>query len=556
MNFLKIFSDGFQDNWDNSALTDLDKGLTLSYGDLASCIQRMHMLLEALGVRQGTRIAVVGRNSIDWITCYLGAITYGATVITMPPFYDGDEMISLLADVGTEYLFIDRGMYDTANVNLSFLPMIKFVVSIDTMHVLACRHGAVKNAEMILSGIDQEFVNMYPYGFTPDCATAPVLSPDSVVAIFFTSGTMGRPRPVMLMADNLEGNIIYGIKAALHPRHSSAVTSTTLGTVWGTIFNLLVPLSSGAHLSVFSDVKNPAAMVRAFMQAKPRRLMISTLVMSRFYDYVWQVHRNKRTMRWLSAIPGGNKMVARLMRLTMGRMLGGRCQEVIVGYTKTGPSLSYRLRQAGVHFTVVYGLTECGGLVGYVPASNYRVGTSGRTLGSLVRCRIRPVDYKGLPEKAGVLEVKGMTVMKGYAGEGDMAHAPLTSDGWLSTGDIATISHDGDLTIIGRIDTLIHLDRGVVVPEHLQSILYEMPQVAHAIVVGRAGKLTAIIHPDYDAINEMYSPGVIDVDRLIHSVIAEVNRTTSLIEHIDEVEVSHEPLKLTCKGTVARYHYC
>ncbi len=554
MNFLKIFSDGFQDNWDYPALTDLDSGLTLTYGGLASRIQRMHMLLEALGVRPGARVAVVGRNSIDWITDYIGTITYGATVVTLPPAYDSQELISLLAEVGTEYLFIAPELYDKDKVDLSFSPMIRLVISIDTMQVLARRPGAVNNPEMIIAGIDQEFVSLYPYGFTPDCTTAPVVAPDSVVAVFFTSGTTRRPQPVMLMADNLEGNIIYGIKTALHPRHSSAVTSTSLGTVWGTIFNLLVPLSSGAHLSVFADVKNPAAQAKAFMKAKPRRIMISSLVMSRFYDYALKMHQGKRSMRWLSALPGGDKMSAGLMRLTIGRLLGGNCQELVIGYTQLGPSLSYRLRQAGVHFTVVYGLTECGGLVGYVPASNYRVGTSGRTINSLVKCRVRPVDYKGLPEKAGELEVKGMTVMKGYAGDG--SHASITSDGWLSTGDIATIGKDGDLTILGRTDTLIHLDRGVVAPEHLQTILYEMPQVAHAIVVSCDGKLKAIIHPDHDAINEMYSPGEVDVERVIHSAVAEVNRTLSFIERIDEIEVSHEPLKLTCKGTVARYHYC
>lgn len=112
MNFLKIFSDGFQDNWDYPALTDLDSGLTLTYGGLASRIQRMHMLLEALGVRPGARVAVVGRNSIDWITDYIGTITYGATVVTLPPAYDSQELISLLAEVGTEYLFIAPELYD------------------------------------------------------------------------------------------------------------------------------------------------------------------------------------------------------------------------------------------------------------------------------------------------------------------------------------------------------------------------------------------------------------------------------------------------------------
>lgn len=553
MNFLKIFSDAFQDNWDNPALSDLGSGLSLSYGSLAARMQRVHMLLDSIGARIGSRVAVVGGNSVNWVTAYMGSLTYGATVVTMPACYPVERTLEMLAPTDVEFLFIDRDMVADANPDYSLAPKIKLVISMDTATVLARRPGAVDNPQARLDGLDRAFIAMYPYGFAPADAKAPVIPGDAVSAIFYTSGTTGEPKAVMLMADNLEGNIIYGIKTSLHPRHSNAVSSTTMGTVWGTIFDMLVPLASGASLTVLKDVKNPEALARAFAAVHPGRIMMSALTMEAFYNIILRENSRRGIVRWLSRMPGPGTITRSILRRTVNRMLGGRCQEVLVGNTALGASLAYKLRRAGMKVTVVYGLTECGGLVGYIPNGQYLPGTAGRAIKSLLKCRLRPYALTGSPDDTGVLEVRGMTVMKGYAGNPDATAAVTTPDGWLSTGDIATISPEGDITILGRVDSLITLDRGTVAPEHIETMLYAAPEVTHAIVVERDNKLHAIIQPCTEAIGRLHPGG--DVEQTIRGVVADVNRMTSLVEHIDSFEIADTPLLLTAKGTVARHLY-
>lgn len=555
MNLLKIFSDAFHDNWDQPAVTDYATGLTLSYGGLAARMQRIHMLLQKLGIKAGDRVAVTGNNSIDWIVAYVGAMTYGAAVVTIPPRYSGVELISLLGRVDPLVLFIDPDIMPPG-IDYTMAPALKVAVSTDMQHVLGCRYGAVSDTEAVIQSVDTDFVRMFPYGFTREDAGAPVLAPDAVCAIFYTSGTVGDPRPVMLMADNIEGNVIYGIKTALHPRHSRALTCTTLGTVWATIFNVLVPLASGAHIHVMVRQRDSDSLIEAFQRVRPHRIMLSSIVMDWVMDNLTRRFDESRTGRLLRKLPGGRILRRYLMGRYVDRMLGGDCVEILVGSVAAGPRLTGHMRDAGMPFTVFYGLTECGGFVSYSPHSAYTHGTVGRCISSLLKCRVRPIDFDGLPDGIGELEVRGMTLMKGYADCEPGSRSHLTSDGWFPTGDIVSMDRSGNITVLGRMATLIRLDRGCVVPEKLQTMLTEYPCIAHAVVVEYEGRLKAIIHPDFDAIGRESYDGTVDPGNIIHSIVKEVNRLTSRREHIDVIEISDDPLRLSAKGTVSRRFYC
>lgn len=551
MNLLKIFSDAFHDNWDEPAVSDYATGLTLTYGGLAARIQRVHMLLHKLGIREGGRVAVVGKNSIDWIATYLGAFTYGAASITISPYYSGEELISLLGRLDPAILFIDPDLMP-AQVDYTMAPALNVAISTDLQHALCCRYGPVHSFDAIIQSIDDDFIRIFPYGFSREDAKAPVLAPDAVCAIFHTSGTTGDPRPVMLMADNIEGNVIYGIKTALHPRHTRALTSTTLGTVWGTIFNILVPIASGAHIHVMARQHDAEALIEAFQKIKPRRIMLSPMIMGKIFENLSRRFDESRTGRWLNGMPGLHFLRRRFMGRYVGRMFGGDCVEILVGSEALGPRLLNMMKDTGVPFTAVYGLTECGGLVSYTHHASYTPGTVGRSVSNTIKCRVRPIDFNGLPEGTGELEVRGMTLMKGYA-YGKQPH--LTGDGWFPTGDIVSMNHAGEISFIGRLDTLIKLDRGCIVPEKLQTILSEYPYVGHSVIVEDEGKIRAIIHPDTAAIDRDYPDGTIDYGDVIRSVVKEVNRFLSFREHIDIIEISYEPLELNAKGTVARQFY-
>ena len=80
-NLLKIYETSFRENREMSALTDYFKGETFSYYEMAKEIAKIHLLFKKAGIKQGDKIALIGRNNPRWCITYMGTITYGAVIV-------------------------------------------------------------------------------------------------------------------------------------------------------------------------------------------------------------------------------------------------------------------------------------------------------------------------------------------------------------------------------------------------------------------------------------------------------------------------------------------
>jgi len=77
----KIYEESFKYNWDLPALTNYTSGETISYREYATEIARLHLLFKQCKIRKDDKIALVGKNNINWCTVYMAAITYGAIIV-------------------------------------------------------------------------------------------------------------------------------------------------------------------------------------------------------------------------------------------------------------------------------------------------------------------------------------------------------------------------------------------------------------------------------------------------------------------------------------------
>lgn len=554
MNFLKIFCDSFQDNWMSPAVTSIETGLTMDYGSMASRIARFHNVMDAMGVKRGDRVAISGRNSIDWMTAYMATLTAGFTAVAIPSSYSPEEVISLAGMVESDYLFIDD-VEAIGSINVGELaPSLKVIVAIDTSHVIAEYNGAPEELDKKLDNIDREFMLQYPLGFQPQNIHSPVLPGDALMGIFFTSGTTSTPKAVMLSADSMEGNVIYGIKTGIHPGGTRVLTAAPLGNIWGCVFDMLSAFASGARIYAFDNGNNTHELIRALSIARPHKILLSPRQVSNIYQRAEQRVNGSRLIRLLGRIPGVKLYVKYRIRRMFDHFMGGSCAEIVMGGTAPSEKLVWNLRNAGIRFTVPYGLTECGGLIAYTPASDWEPGTAGHTARHVLKCRLRKVDLDLLPDDVGELQVYGMTLMKGYCGDEELTRRVIGNDGWLSTGDLVKLAPDGVITIVGRLDTMIVTSSGVIFPEKLELLLISQPGIRKAVVVEREEGVTAVIEPDDTFFRRR---GMTDVDRenWIRRAVGEVNRLSSLHERIGNIEISEEPLQLTSKSTVRRYYY-
>ena len=553
MNFLKIFCDSFVDNWDRPAITDLNSGLTLDYGSLGARIERVLQLFASLGIPSEpgqTHIGIAGANSIDWVTVYMATLLGGHVAVACPVSVNLDDTLSLMSIADVEILFIDKDLVANG-VNWSEYPSIKLVITMDTQHVVSFMSPEYNNAQTLLDKIDMEFVNLFPSGFLPSDVHAPNVPPDTPLAIFFTSGTMGMPKAVVLTSDNLEGNAIFGIKSRLYPRGTSTVVTSPLGSVRVCLFCMLVPLASGCKINVFKDYYNPYELIRVFKKTKPLRIILNPSQAREMYALVQREYYNSKLYKFIRRLPLHSKLISFGIKRTFNRAIGGKCKEVVIGSSNIGRGLMSRLKESGINFSVSYGLVETGGIITYASAGEFIPGTVGSPLKSIIKCRLRPIDIPGLPDGTGILEVRGMNVMKEYYKDPDLTEETFTSDGWLQTGDLATMNDRGVVTLVARFDSLIKRNGGVAIPERIEAALIDTTIIRQVVVVERDGLIVAIVHPDMETIHSLYGHEA-DVNELLEKTRLEINSLLPPESNIEEIEISYEPLDINLKGNVSR----
>ena len=94
-------------NWDIEALSNYrEKGYT--YSEIASHMIRIHIFLKDAGIKEGDKIALIGRNSAHWCIVYLAAVTCGAVIVPVLPDFKADDHIHIVNHSDSRILFVDN----------------------------------------------------------------------------------------------------------------------------------------------------------------------------------------------------------------------------------------------------------------------------------------------------------------------------------------------------------------------------------------------------------------------------------------------------------------
>ena len=92
------FEQTIKDNWLLDALTDY-QGFTLQYHDVARKVEKLHIMMEAAGIKKGDRIAVCGRNSAHWAVAFIATLTYGAVIVPILHEFNGEQIHNIVNHV-------------------------------------------------------------------------------------------------------------------------------------------------------------------------------------------------------------------------------------------------------------------------------------------------------------------------------------------------------------------------------------------------------------------------------------------------------------------------
>lgn len=546
---LEIYAKSFRENYNLPALSDYTTGETLTYSDFARRIAQTHLFFELCGVKPGAKIALLGKNTIQWVTTYMATLTYGATIVPILQDFNPTDAQHIINHSDAELLFVSQSNWE--HLDYDNMPRIKAVISLDTSEVLAeqASDGRCKKA---LNALGHAFRKKYPKGFGKENIHYRYFKPDSLAEINYTSGTTGFSKGVMLTLNNLCGNVVFGMRSRLHYPGSRALSFLPLAHAYGCAFDMLTPLAVGTHVTLFGKLPSPKLLVKAMGEVKPTLILCVPLVLEKIYRKQILPIISKPSMKRMLALPLIRNRVRAKIRNKLIEAFGGEFEEVIVGGAPLNPEVEQFLYQIKFPFTVGYGMTECGPLISYTPWRKFIPGSSGRTLPALMYSKALSDNEAYIP---GEICVKGENVMKGYYKNPKATEAVLDKDGWLHTGDVGTISDAGTIFIKGRSKTMILSANGQnIYPEEIEAKLNNMPYVAESLVIERGKKLVALIYPDYEAMDRARLTSDM-MPRVMEKVREEVNRLVAPYERIDEIQLRPTEFEKTPKRSIKRFLY-
>ena len=555
-NLIKMYEASFRENHNLPALSDYFSKETLTYLQMAEQVARLHLLYDKLGVKQGDKIALIGRNNINWCVTYIATITYGAVIVPILQDFNPSDVENIVTHSESKYLFAGEIYWQTLDSDR--MPELDAAVTIDKFKVVYEKEGYTAMSEAMAS-LDATFAETYPQGFSTADIKYNDVPNESMILLNYTSGTTGSSKGVMLSVNNLTGNMVFA-RNMINPETGNtyfraggrALSFLPLAHAYGCAFDFLAQLVVGGHVTLLGRMPSPTILVEAMKNVKPTIICSVPLILEKVYRKMIMPMLEKGPMSIAMKIPFVNTALYAIIKAKLMESFGGEAQIFIVGGAPMNQETEAFLRKINFPITIGYGMTECAPLISYANPTEFKAGSCGKYLPGIMIAKIDSRDPQNI---SGEILVKGENVMMGYYKNEEATKAVLDADGWLHTGDMGIMDPDGTIYIKGRCKTMILTGSGQnIYPEEIEDRLNNLPLVLESLIVERKGVLTALIVPDYDQAKQ---EGINDetLTKMMDDNLKTLNTQVAAYEKVARYEIMKSEFEKTPKRSIKRFLY-
>ncbi len=479
-------------NWDIEALSNYrEKGYT--YREIAEKILRLQIFFKDSGIKEGDKIALVGRNSANWCVVYLASVTYGAVIVPILPDFKSDDLNNLVNHSDAVLLFVDDKIFE--GLDIDKLPLIQVAISVDDFSVITARTDEIKIKYL---ATEEKFIKAYPSLRKEDFKFSDITN-DKLAVISYTGGTTGFSKGVMITHNSLAANVRFAQTHMPLQPGDPLVSFLPLAHTYGCAFEFLFPFTIGCHITILSKTPSPQIIVQAFKEIRPRLILSVPLVIEKIFKKQLLPVIGKPHMKLLLAIPGINKIIRGKIKEKLVETFGGRFHEIVIGGAAFNAEAEKFFRKIGFPFTVGYGMTECGPLISYTSWNTTKLGGSGKPVDTLEVT----IDSSDPQKEIGEIILRGENVMLGYYKNEKATREIIDENGWMHTGDLGIMDNEGNIFIKGRSKSMLLGPSGKnIFPEEIEAVINNMDYVSESLVIMDDGKLVGLIHPDFDMLKK------------------------------------------------------
>lgn len=543
--FIALIEQSIKTNWYLNALTDY-KGITLQYRDVARKIEKIHILLENAGIEKGDKIAICGRNSAHWTVTYLAVITYGAVVVPILHEFKADQVHNIVNHSEARLLFVGDQIWE--NLNEAAMPHLEGIIELKDFGVPVSRSEKLAYARDHLNEI---FGHKFPCRFRPDDISYEKEKSEDLAIINYTSGTTGYSKGVMLPYRSILSNVLYckekiGLKAG-----DGVVSMLPLGHVFGMTFDFLYGFTAGAHLWFLTRMPSPKIIAESFAEIRPRVIACVPLIVEKIFKKNILPKVDNKLGKLLLHVPIISDKIKELIKQKAMEVFGGNFIEIIIGGAPFNAEVEAFLKMIDFPYTIAYGMTECGPIICHSHWTELKLASCGK-----VAARMEAKVLSPNPSAiAGELVCRGANLMLGYYKNEEATRQVIDTEGWLHTGDMATIDEDGNVFIKGRCKNLLLTSSGQnIYPEEIESKLNNMPYVSESLIILQQDKLVGLIYPDSD---DAFAHGLSQSDlvRVMEENRLELNKQLPAFSQIARFKLYPEEFEKTAKKSIKRFLY-
>lgn len=542
--FNAYIENSIRKNWELTALSDF-KGVSYSYKDIARKIEKMHILMEAAGVKKGDKIAICGRNSSHWAVAFFATLTYGAVVVPILHEFKPDNIHHIVNHSESKLLFVGDVVYE--NIDKSKMPHLTGIILVNDFSVLHSTSSKLINAR---EHLNQYFGDKYPERFRKEDVSYHKDQPEELALINYTSGSTGFSKGVMLPYRSLWTNLkfCYDNMTYLHAG-DQVVSMLPMAHMYGLMVELCNCFAKGCHIHFLTRMPSPKIIMDAFAEIKPRVIITVPLIIEKVIRGKVFPMLEKPLMQLMMKIPFVNTQLQQQIKNRLEEAFGGNMEEIIIGGAALNHEIELFLHKIGFPYTIGYGMTECAPLISYSPWQKARLGSCGKVI-DRTEARIDSADPEHI---VGELHVRGDSVMLGYYKNQEATDAVM-KDGWLNTGDLAVLDKDNYIYLKGRSKSMILGPSGQnIYPEEIEARINNLPYVNESIVIEQEGKLVALIYPDFENAEKQ------GLSKRINEIMEEnriaVNKELPAYSQIVKVKLYYEEFEKTPKRSIKRYLY-
>ena len=426
-------------------------GTVHTYGELLTTARRVANGLQHLGVKRGDRVAVLMENSWACAAGIFGSLLAGGVFLVVNPQTKADKLRYILADSEASVLLAEGHLAREYAAAVAGLDTLKAVVR--TGHDVVSGSSTLSFEELVT-------------GASPEPVESGSI-PTDLAALIYTSGSTGVPKGVMMTHQNMVFATDSVRRYLRLGSDDTIIDVLPLAFDYG-LYQLLMTVALGA-----------------------------TLVLEKSFAFPAQVFRSIEEHA-VTVFPGVPTIFATLVSL---RKQSDIAFPSVTRVTNTAAGLPPDFH-AGIQAIfpnalvfAMYGLTECKRVSYLEPELLPERPTSvGKAIPGTEAWVLLPDGRRAAPGETGVLHVRGPHVMPGYWKQPELSAHMLLDGGYpgdriLCTHDHFKVDEEGFLYFVGRTDDIIKTRGEKVSPVEVENVLYAIPGIREAVVVGTSDAL-------------------------------------------------------------------